>query len=399
MATEPLGAVEGGSGIDLVIPAFDEELELPATLDSLARQVDFEGRPLPPGAFRIVAVDNASRDGTRAVLERAAADPDLPDITVVDEPEKGVVAARITGSRVALEAERRRGHPWLAHGDADNRFPPTFVAELRRRLAAGTEVVTTVGVRGLDFWRRVPRLAERYYREIGTIHFDDATCQALGFDPQRALFSRRIWNRFEQVPMQCGLAMTKAIFERAGGYVRELDAEGNERLGEARNLMYRFDRIGARLDRICEPAIQLNPRRLLLEAAVWQGASYVGGMADLRRSPEPTDADAALYQALDTRLDGIRWDVLRRNLLQRFVVDPSIARPERIVANPDVFGPSTETFRDRVEKLHAEHDTRLYSAVRPFSDHFLDQHGETLLDRLAELRGLAGEGPTSMENR
>jgi glycosyltransferase involved in cell wall biosynthesis len=375
--------------VDLVIPAYNEAAALPVLFANLAAQVDAAGRPLPRGSWRLVLVDNASTDGTREVAAQMAEDPRHPETVVLMEPEKGVVPARIRGSDSVLRPAERRRFPFVVHADADNLFPPTFIDDVRRQLAAGgVDVVSRVGYRSAAFWRRVPAVARRQHSEIGTLHFDDETIRELGFDDSGhreddgAPFTRRIFEDFRFVPHQCGLAMTKEVFARAGGYRREFRPDGTELLGEARNLLYRLARIGARLDYVASPGIVLNPRRLLSEPeTLWAGRSYCGAMND----PRQIGDDA--YAALDRLAPQLEFGVMRRNLIQRFILDPCLARPALLAANRRYFGAVYEPIRAAVARLHATARTAMYLDVRPVSDELVDRHQGAILEGLRQLAG------------
>lgn len=77
--------------ITIVIPAWNRESTLRRTLDSVAAQTL---RPL-----RVVLVDNASTDSTRAIMEQWRDEVSAPDmqVTVTDEPRRGASVARNTG--------------------------------------------------------------------------------------------------------------------------------------------------------------------------------------------------------------------------------------------------------------------------------------------------------------
>src|SRR5262249_23241018 len=160
---------EGAGLIDLVMPVYNEEAELPAVLSSLAHQVDGSGAPIGRRSFRIIAVNNASSDRSKDILLAWASKPTGPELVVRDEPRKSHVLARALGGSFALADPHR---PLIVHADSDSVFPPTFIDDIVRRfLDRPIDVLSYLGFEPTEFWRRVPRLARRQFEEIGTISF------------------------------------------------------------------------------------------------------------------------------------------------------------------------------------------------------------------------------------
>src|SRR5581483_7994967 len=113
-----------GKTVSVVVPAYNEELLLPATLAGIPDFVD-----------RIYVVDDASRDGTVGRAHAAAAAD--PRITViVHERNGGVGAAIVTGYRRSL-ADRIDVTCVMA---ADNQMDPAELVHLvtRSRAASST---------------------------------------------------------------------------------------------------------------------------------------------------------------------------------------------------------------------------------------------------------------------
>jgi glycosyltransferase involved in cell wall biosynthesis len=368
--------------IDLVMPVYNEERVLPEVLGSLARQVDAADSPLPRSAFRIVAVDNASTDGSRRLLENWHGDPEL---IVLDQPEKGVVAARARGGNFALENASR---PIIVHTDSDSLFPATFIDTISRRFEAdGIDVFSYAGFPPIDYWLRAPRLAKRQFAEVGSISFSPESLSALGFDERSALLTPDVFRDFQNVPMQCGFAMTKDIYRRVGGYIREFNSDGSERLGEARNLAFRLDRAWARWDHVLSPPVVLNPRRQLLEAKdLWAGKSYTQGMTDVRDEIRPDH-----YAMLDETSDSLDYESARRNAIQRLIVDPCIARPSRLEDNRRYFGSVFDDMRRKIQTFYETHDVRLYVDARPFSDELVDDYYRIIVSNIRQFRGILSE--------
>ena len=269
--------------VDLVMPVYNEEKVLPDVLASLARQVDSAGSLLPRGAFRIIAVDNASTDRSPIVLENWRGTLEL---VVLAEPVKGVVAARVRGGNFALEDASR---PVVVHTDSDSLFPATFIDTISRRFErGGIDVFSYSGFPPTEYWLKAPRLAARQFTEVGSISFSPESLIALGFDERSALLTPEIFRDFQNVPMQCGFAMTKDIYRRVGGYIREFNSDGSERLGEARNLAFRLD-LRRRPFRSCA----LASRCLKSAAATAGGQRSLGGKVVYPRHDRSARRDSA----------------------------------------------------------------------------------------------------------
>ena len=100
--------------ISVIIPVYNTEKYLPACLDSVLSQSlkDFE----------IVAVDDASTDGSSRILsDYAARDPRIRIVT--HERNKGLLSVRLTGVRVAAGK-------YLLFLDSDDIFLPRFLEKL-----------------------------------------------------------------------------------------------------------------------------------------------------------------------------------------------------------------------------------------------------------------------------
>lgn len=134
----------------IVIPAYNEAEELPATLRAI--RAAMSALPLPG---ECIVVDNNSTDSTADVARAHGADQ------VVFEPINQIARARNTGTAVS------RGR-YLIFIDADTRIQPELLAEALRLLEAGTHVgggsvvrfegdVRFVGRLGIGLWERISK--------------------------------------------------------------------------------------------------------------------------------------------------------------------------------------------------------------------------------------------------
>lgn len=106
--------------ITVVIPAFNEEIVLPSTLEHLAAaQREYAAKSL--GEVEVVVVDNASTDGTGRIASALGA-------SVVYEPRQGIAFARNAGAAAAAA-------PWLFFLDADTRVPVDVLVAIHRALS------------------------------------------------------------------------------------------------------------------------------------------------------------------------------------------------------------------------------------------------------------------------
>ena len=113
--------------LSFVIPAYNEEAYLKDCLHSILRQtracsVETE----------VIVVNNASHDTTREVALR------FPDVTVVDEPRKGLTYARQAG----FEASRG---DLIANIDADSRLTPGWLSQVLQAFHQAPDLVALSG--------------------------------------------------------------------------------------------------------------------------------------------------------------------------------------------------------------------------------------------------------------
>jgi len=135
--------------ISVIIPVYNTEKYLPACLDSVLSQSlqDFE----------IVAVNDASADGSSRILaEYAARDPRIRIVT--HDQNKGLLAVRLTGVRAA-------SGKYLLFLDSDDIFLPRFLENLWKTAEKHQADIVHFPLRILDRDHRLPprmlRLAEK----------------------------------------------------------------------------------------------------------------------------------------------------------------------------------------------------------------------------------------------
>lgn len=320
-------------GVDLVIPFFNEERDLPPLLNNLATQVDADGEPLRRGFWRLILVDNGSQDRSADIVQTWINENPSVETVVLHEPIKSHIQGRICGASFSLDKENS-SYAILANADADTLFHPGWIYDISKRLNAGNfDVLSYAGHFPPSFWERVPAMTQSYFENVGTIFFGPQTIEQFGFAGRRALFTEKIFLDFGRMPSDCGYALTKRAYTAAGGYRRDYWPDGREVLGEGWNLKFRLDAIGARIAYVSDKPYQTSPRRLLLEAEdLLSGKSYAGEMSDLRDEPRESQ-----FQILNDNALSYDFDSLRRYVVKNYILLQCITRPELIKKNYKYF--------------------------------------------------------------
>lgn len=122
----PSGATPPASRWTIVIPAYNEEDFLPATLNSLLSQT-------VPDAV-VILVDNKSTDATKSLMEKAASDHPNRKIKILSDDRPGRIQALETGI-AATETEL------VALCDADTIYPPHYLERAEALFDSGEDVV------------------------------------------------------------------------------------------------------------------------------------------------------------------------------------------------------------------------------------------------------------------
>ncbi len=203
----------------VVVPCFQEERGLTATLRALAQQQDTN--------FTLIFVDNGSTDRSVELVESFARDDAPFPVEILHECEKGTGAASDTGFRFAMA----RGARHIARTDADCLPAADWVAKLRQALTTD----------GLEFvaGRIVPREDEALtLRERFVLPLMIALAERYG------RWTRRGPQFMYPYFMAAGnnLAISAELYDRAGGFPRtaiEVAHEDRELSERVRQLTHR----------------------------------------------------------------------------------------------------------------------------------------------------------------
>lgn len=112
--------------ISVIIPVFNAEATLPDTLRSIAGQ-SFRD-------FEVIFIDDASTDGSPAVMEQFAVESGFPVQIIRQMENRGVAAARNCGLDAA-------NGDWLAFVDADDTLEPTALETAISAISTEVDII------------------------------------------------------------------------------------------------------------------------------------------------------------------------------------------------------------------------------------------------------------------
>lgn len=137
----------------IIIPAFNEAQELPATLEAVKQAMSVQS-----SIGECTVVDNNSSDATAAVAAS------FDDVSIVFEPINQIARARNAGANASVGR-------YLIFIDADTRIEPALLTNALARLRAQNHVgggsviqfegeVSAIGKFGIGLWRRISLLTK-----------------------------------------------------------------------------------------------------------------------------------------------------------------------------------------------------------------------------------------------
>jgi len=197
--------------LSFVIPAYNEEACVGKCLSSVLREKERSGLDV-----EVVVVNNNSTDRTKDVALS------FPSVSVVDEPQKGIVRARQAGYRAAHG-------DIIANVDADNILPDGWIKRAFREFSENSDLVALSGpVIYYDLSRIVNMQVRLFYR--------------LGYAAN--LFNRHVLKKGAM--LQGGnFVVRKSALDAVGGFDTSIDFYGEDtdiacRMSEIGNVKFSF---------------------------------------------------------------------------------------------------------------------------------------------------------------
>ncbi len=179
--------------LSVVIPAYNEEKRIAATLEALAVEI-----PRPYHPYEVIVVNDGSGDRTAAVVERLQRT--MPHLSLINLERNCGKGRAVTVGMLAAEGT------YTVFMDADLSTPLTELPRIMAGLEAGWDVA--IGSRALPesvieihqplFREWMGKIFNRFVRWLVIPHILDTQCGFKGFrrEAARAIFSRLATTRF-----------------------------------------------------------------------------------------------------------------------------------------------------------------------------------------------------------
>ena len=226
--------------LSFVIPAYNEEHYVGECLDAIvAQKKEFVASGGSPEAIEIIVVNNASTDGTAAVVAK------YPDVKLVNEPEKGIVHARRAGL-LASTGEL------IANIDADTRITPGWIKRVLDEFARDPKLVGLSGPFVFYDAPRKVRIVARIFNYVGLIFY---------------FFIRFIF-RVGSILQGGNFVVRRDALEKIGGYDTNISF-----YGEDTDVARRLSKVGHVKFTMKLPASS-SSRRLAKEGGITIGLRY-----------------------------------------------------------------------------------------------------------------------------
>lgn len=211
------------SHIILVLPAYNEEANLAPLLDEARTAFDAAGFE----SWRVVVVNDGSKDSTAEVLQKLSAIFNERLITVTHPANRGLGEAIMSGLKKAATIATQDVDVIVCM-DADNTHSPNYVPEMVAKISEGYDIVIASRYRqgskevGVPFGRRVLSLGARWVFRM-MLHLPDVRDYTCGFRAYRFGIIRQALEKYgDGLITRRGFACTDELLVRLSGLTSKI---------------------------------------------------------------------------------------------------------------------------------------------------------------------------------
>lgn len=322
--------------LTVLVEAYNEEKTIQTTLDGLIQQVDDNVNELDKSLYRLVVIiSKKSTDRTESIVNKCLNQHSELEMYIVKDNGTGFVDARLCGIEY-IQKNLNVQTKYIAVCDADLVVPDRWVYTILSVFEnTDNEIISFAGTFPMSFWKKVPKLAQRYYEEVGTIFFSADTNKYYQFD-DKGLFSEELFQRFGR-PVSGGCyAIRKDTYIEYGGYKKEYrDAEQQYELdGPTWRMMFKLYRKKIKMCYYSEQFFECSERRMVVnpeEFFTFKDYDKINIMENYREIEE------WMYERLDYMAELIDFQPIRYYVMEYYVFLWCINNTDLLIRNKDFF--------------------------------------------------------------
>lgn len=331
--------------VSIIIPVYNEEENIYRTIQSLLNQIDFNGEKIN-NSYQIILVDNNSNDKTISIVKSIIHEKKVKNIFIVHEKTKGIIATRIRGINAILHKEGSIKYTkYLSFCDGDITVQNKWVASIISIFEdTSTDIISFDGTFPFEFWKEVPRLARRYYNEVGDVFFNERTVSHFKFKENKSKFNHTIYKRFIR-PVSGGCyAIRSSTYKRSRGYQREFvkkNGELKEVDGPTWRLSFELYNLGAHFLYLKKPFFECSARRILMDP---KSFFKIKGHTDLSDLKDYRGVTSQHYRQLEKLSKDIDFTPIKNYVIKYHLIMQCFNMPNLIKLYPEYFN----GFRDEI---------------------------------------------------
>lgn len=367
--------------LTILIPFYNEEVDLPKTLESLAQQKDLHGNFVDKNLYQILLIDNNSTDNTRVEIEKFKKKYPNLSVYVIEEKIKSHIAARQTGSLYFLSEGNGIRTQFLGSGDADVEFHQNWVDSVFRNfINTNVDLLSYSGTYPLWFYKKTPELVKQYVKEVGTIFFDRPTIEYFKLQGKSCQFTEQIFIDFVRPPTDSCFAIRTNVFEITGGFKQEFADKGKkvEVYGEGWRMLFQLEMEGLVAHYITDAPYNSSPRRLLQEPEKFLGfKSYRSGRMSDQRAEKGDE-----YKYLNNLMKSFNLTPVKRYIIEYYFMLKCITRPYLVYKNKKYFGNYYKKLHNDILVWRRQNILPTSKAVYDFASELSDRYFKLLLESI-----------------